>query len=347
MNSIHAALDGTVQWLLAGRRGWLSMAVVAVLLSMAVVMYWASREPHDQPGRVIVARQLQANGLDTDNADVTGLPTTSALLYLIDTLLHKRGGYLSNDLLPPFVFMDNMPNWEYGVLLQARDLVRVLRNDISRSQSQSSENANLAEADPALHFDHSSWWLPSTESQYRKAYRALQAYQRQLPDRSDNQAQFFARADNLEEYLGQVEKRLGNISQQLSASVGQRRLNTDLSGDASAVSSPGARAEVAVKTPWLQIDDVFFQARGTAWALIQIMRAMEQDFAQVLIDKNAMVGFRQIIRELEATQQPIHSLMILNGSPFGMLPNHSLAMANYIARANAAVIDLRQLLDQG
>jgi len=249
--------------------------------------------------------------------------------------------------LPPFVFMDNMPNWEYGVLLQARDLVRVLRNDISRSQTQSSENSHLAEADPALHFDHASWWLPSTESQYRKAYRALQAYQRQLTDRNDNQAQFFARADNLEEYLGQVEKRLGNISQQLSASIGQRRLNTDLSGDASAVSSPGARAEVAVKTPWLQIDDVFFQARGTAWALIHIMRAMEQDFAEVLNDKNAMVGFRQIIRELEATQQPIHSLMILNGSPFGMFPNHSLAMANYIARANAAVIDLRQLLDQG
>ena len=34
-------------------------------------------------------------------------------------------------------------------------------------------------------------------------------------------------------------------------------------------------------------------------------------------------------------------------SGFGMWANHSLVMANYISRANAAVIDLRQLLSQG
>jgi len=347
MSRVRQWMTTRAQWLFAGRRGWLSLALLLLLLIMSLLMFWASQEPAEQRSTDITRQQLLQNRLPVSAADTTGMATTSTLLHIIDTLLHKSGGYLSNDLLPPFVLLDNMPNWEYGVLLQARDLARVLRNDISRSQSQSSENTKLAEADPALHFDHASWWLPSTESQYRKSYRALQAYQHQLSDDSDNRAQFFARADNLAEYLGQVEKRLGNISQRLSASIGQRRLNTDLSGDASAESSPGATNEVAVKTPWLQIDDVFFQARGTAWALIHIMRAMEEDFAGVLNDKNAMVGFRQIIRELEATQQPIRSLMILNGAPFGMFPNHSLAMANYIARANAAVIDLRQLLDQG
>jgi hypothetical protein len=39
--------------------------------------------------------------------------------------------------------------------------------------------------------------------------------------------------------------------------------------------------------------------------------------------------------------------VILNGSPFGVFANHSLVMANYLSRANAAVIDLRQLLSQG
>ena len=39
--------------------------------------------------------------------------------------------------------------------------------------------------------------------------------------------------------------------------------------------------------------------------------------------------------------------MILNGSGFGFLANHSLVMASYISRANAAVIDLRNLLSQG
>ena len=55
----------------------------------------------------------------------------------------------------------------------------------------------------------------------------------------------------------------------------------------------------------------------------------------------------QIIRELEGTQEAVWSPMILNGSGFGLLANHSLVMASYISRANAAIIDLRDLLSQG
>ena len=76
-------------------------------------------------------------------------------------------------------------------------------------------------------------------------------------------------------------------------------------------------------------------------------RATEFDFKQVLADKNAEASLRQIIRELEASLQPMHSPMVLNGSGYGFFANHSLVMANYLARANAAVINLRELLDQG
>jgi len=39
--------------------------------------------------------------------------------------------------------------------------------------------------------------------------------------------------------------------------------------------------------------------------------------------------------------------VILNGSGFGVFANYSLTMANDITRANAAVIDLQALLQQG
>jgi len=81
--------------------------------------------------------------------------------------------------------------------------------------------------------------------------------------------------------------------------------------------------------------------------MVQFLRAAEYDFKQVLEDKNAVVSLRQIIRELEASQAPMRSPMVLNGSGFGMFPNHSLVMASYLSRANSAVINLRELLDQG
>ena len=102
-----------------------------------------------------------------------------------------------------------------------------------------------------------------------------------------------------------------------------------------------------MQTPWLEIDDRFYEARGAAWALVHMLKAAEVDFRAVLEDKNALVSLRQIVRELEATQETVWSPMILNGSGFGMLANHSLVMASYISRANAAVIDLRNLLEQG
>ena len=39
--------------------------------------------------------------------------------------------------------------------------------------------------------------------------------------------------------------------------------------------------------------------------------------------------------------------MIVNGQGFGLFANHSLVMASYISRANAALIDLRELLSRG
>jgi len=71
------------------------------------------------------------------------------------------------------------------------------------------------------------------------------------------------------------------------------------------------------------------------------------DFGPVLRDKNAIPTLRQVIRELEATQQDVTSPMILNGEGMGMFANHSLVMSSYIARANSAIADLRQLLDDG
>lgn len=175
----------------------------------------------------------------------------------------------------------------------------------------------------------------------------MQAYLTSLLDPAQPGAQFFARADNLRGYLSDVETRLGSLSQRLSASVGQVRVNTDLAGDANAEQATPTPDVSLIKTSWYEIDDVFYEARGTAWALVQILRAIEVDFAGVLEDKNATASVRQIIRELEATQATVWSPVIMNGSGFGMFANHSLVMASYISRAHSAMTDLRSLLSEG
>ena len=278
---------------------------------------------------------------------VPGYVTTVTLIELVDYLLNKRGGYLSNDVAPPGVLMDNVPNWEWGVLVQIRDMAVAFRNDLSRSQSQSAENSDLIGADNRIRIDSEKWMFPAAESEYRAAAEALERYLDGLSQSTNSNTQFFTRADNLRSWLAVVEKRLGDLSQRLSASVGQVRINTDLAGDSEAEQSTNTPAVVVVKTPRLSVDDVLYEARGGTWALIHLLRAIEYDFASVLEKKNALVSLRQIIRELEACQETIWSPMILNGTGFGFVANHSLVMASYISRANAAVIDLNALLERG
>ena len=190
--------------------------------------------------------------------------------------------------------------------------------------------------------------MPSAESEYKQAIKQLYAYRSSLVSTNNNQkAQFYARADNLRSYIEEVQKRLGSYSQRLSMSVGREQVNTDLAGDNKAQQSSQGNSHIQLQTSWWKIDDVFYETRGATWALLQLLRAIEIDFDSVLAGKNAKISLQQIIRELEASQDPLWSPMILNGSGFGLVANHSLVMANYISRANAALIDLNELLTKG
>jgi len=327
-------------------RGPLGIVLVPVALLVLVVlamMWWWDTEPASFDPVKLAQERATARG----QAVVTGSVTTTALTGGMQTLLDKRGGYLSNDIMPPGVFMDNLPNWEFGVLTASRDLAHVLRNAFSRSQTQSAEDRDLQEAEPLFSSPNDRWLLPSSENQYRKAIAHVDSYAARLAGGEPGAAHFHARADNLEAYLQVVSARLGAYSQRLSASVGQVRIDPDPAADSVALPARQAPASGTARTPWRELDDNFYVARGYTWALLAHLRAIRVDFGSVLRDKNAMISLDQVIRELEEAQVPLGSPIVLNGSPFGFFGNHSLVLANYVSRANAAVIELRELLRRG
>ena len=271
---------------------------VYLLITIGFGIYWSiTPDPLD-------AKQITRELSDKQGHQITtGSATTGALIMVARTLLEKPGGYISNDIFPPGLWLDNISNWEFGALVQIRDLAKAMREGMSRSQSQSAEDDDLALAEPRFNFDNDSWLLPASESEYKEGIKLLESYLDRLSDINQPGAQFYARADNLEEWLRYVEGRLGDLSQQLSASVGKRQINTDLAGDSSATQSTPAPKDQEIKTPWLEIDDVFYKSRGACWALLQFLHGAEIDFNEVLVDKNALVSLQQIIRELEGTQK--------------------------------------------
>lgn len=328
------------EWRRRGAIAGTASALVALLIVLVVLGFWWSLEPDP----FNVERRAQQMAEENGHEVGTGYVTTATLIQVTDTLLNKPGGYLYNDMFPPGVALDNMPSWEFGVVVQTRDLARVMRNEISRSQTQSREDPDLAQAEPRLNFNANSWLFPSTEAEYQDALAYLRDYRDRL---AQGEADFYTRADNLNAYLAVIGQRLGGIAQRLSASVGEWRVNTDLAGEPNATQARPAEREVRAETPWLEIDNEFYHARGATWALLHFLQAAQVDFADVLANKNAEASMAQVIRSLEATQKPMGSPIVLNGGGFGFFANHSLVMASYISRANAGIIDLRRLLEQG
>lgn len=334
-----ALRDARVRWMLG-------VLAAALLLHVALMLYWGR-----QPADFDVAAQTRVALAELEAELVPGSTTTATLIRIGDMLLGKPGGFLHNDRLPPGAIMDNMPSWECGVVMALRDAVQALRDDFTRAQTQSIENLNVKRADLKLAMDPKSWVLPAAEDSYREGVDALQAY---FADLTAGQARFYPRADNLANYLGLVEKRLGNFGVRLGAAAGAglggieaAGLGPDGGWDANAASLAGAPIAMEDAYDAARVDDVFFCARGYSWALLHVMRAAQHDFGQVLADKNAGAQVQRIIHDLEGAIKRMRSPVVLNGGGFGLLANHSLVAASYVARVNASVIDLRLLLEQG
>lgn len=307
-----------------GRRWWRTLGwalVVLLALNVVVSCYW-SREP--------AVFDVE------ERAEVRGELLGSTLLRVTETLWEKPGGYLSNDILPHRLWLIRMPNWEQGVLAQSRDLVRVLERSLARPPDGRELDDDLTLARSQLFFDAHSWAMPNSRREFERGVGSLEAWLQRLRDGEDD-AYFHPEVQALDTWLAEVEHRLNDLSLRLSQSVGRPVGHTSISAD-----PDGEETET---TPRMQVGATFYEARGSAWALLHLMQAMEMEFADLLHRHRAAVPVQRLIRELEATQQPVRSPIILNSSGFGMLANHSLVMGNYISRAQAAVVELRLALE--
>ena len=92
-------LEGQSTWIAAGLGAFVLFLLGAILLGI----HWS--QPPEQRG----IDDILAKMGPVDNGATIGNPTVSTLIFITQTLLEKPGGYLSNDVTPPGLWLDNMP----------------------------------------------------------------------------------------------------------------------------------------------------------------------------------------------------------------------------------------------
>jgi hypothetical protein len=307
----------------AGRRGWgrtilwgVSGLIVLFVLYMAVGAFVV----HDIDD-------------DPDFAATAPVAGGSKAVDVATALIERETGgthrwTASDPVFLPGWALDNMPNYQQGIIYALSRFTAEMGDQIGRSRGSSQMDPDLDRATGLLRypgtiwlFDLSTSWAPtaSSESQYRAAARALRSYNERV---AAGTAPFERRADNLLQTVDRVAADLGSQSAFLADHIEQSR------------------------GWWIdtEADDKFYATKGRLYAYYLVLRALGQDFDGVLTQSGATKIWAEMIDNLREAAE-LQPLVVMNGRPDAMFqPNHLAAQGFFLLRARTQMRELSNVL---
>ena len=290
------------------------------------------------PGSQTVGADTGAPGNElTEGAVKKGLMTTDTMLVISDDLFSN---WLPNDKIWPTVLLDNPQNFQLGQLEMIRYTTRVMRDKLTRLRTTDRIDPDCDATFTLLSNDPFKWVLPSAENRFQGGTESLRRYRDRL---AAGQAEFYPRADNLNELLDQYVSLFGGINTRLANAPNRQRFKMSEEGAGEKDINQPERL-VDTKVPWTTIDDNFYYAQGAAYVLRQMMVAIKYDFAEILRVKNAAAQIDSIIEVLNQAQ--FEPLIVLNGDTGGLLANHSMQLHSLLENARQKIRNLNDMISQ-
>jgi hypothetical protein len=240
-----------------------------------------------------------------------------------------RHAWVANDpFFLPGALLDNMPNFQQGIVAALARFSFELADQIGRVRGSSQIDKDLQEAAGLLQyagtkwiFDFSTSLMPtaSSEAQYRKARRALLAYNRRL---ADGEAVFERRGDNLLAALDRIALDLGSSSAAIDRHIAERS---------------GSLLDFTA-------DDLFYSVKGQAYAYFLLLRELEHDYANVVRERELGSVWRQMLDSMRHAAL-LGPWVVVNGAPDSQfLPSHLAAQGFYLLRARTQVREITNIL---
>lgn len=249
---------------------------------------------------------------------------------LINREVNVHGWPANDPFFMPGSILDNMPNYQNGMIYALSRFAIELSDQLGRSRGSSSIDPDLDRAAGLLKYPGDIWIFDlsrslaptaSSESQYREARRALLAFNQRL---AAQQATFDIRADNLIETLERFNSDLGSMSGTIDEHLREN-------------------------SGWLlnfQVDDIFYQTKGRLYGYYMIIKALGQDFAPVIKERNLEGVWDQMLENAReaATQQP---WVVLNGSPSSQfIPSHLATQGFLLLRLRTQLREITSVLQK-
>lgn len=252
----------------------------------------------------------------------------AAALVTRETRTHS---WVANDpFFLPGALLDDMPNYQQGILAAVATFTSELKDRISRIPGASQPDPGLQEAAGLLHYSGKRWrWdfssslgpAASSEEAYTKAVQLLLAYNARV---ATGNAPFERRADILAAMLDRI------------------ALDIDASG---------AALELHIRNKsgaWIDTDgdDLFYGVKGQAYGYAMILKGLRADYARVIEEKALGNDWARLDGSLKSLTA-LRPWVVANGRPDGLLvPNHLGAEGFYLLRARTELREIARTLQK-
>ena len=298
-------------------------AIALCVSLLGVILYYAF-------GMVIVHNVDDDPDFKPSVTQGGGSHAVSLAVALIDREVNSNSWVANDPFFMPGYFLDNMPNYQQGIIYAVSRFVLELTDQIGRSRGSSEVDRDLDKASGLLKypgtiwiFDFSTSIVPtaSSESQYRSAQRSLISYNQRL---AKGEAKFERRADNLQGTL--------------------MRFTADLGSNSAIIDDHLAKAgQWGIDT---KADDIFYSAKGRLYAYYLILRDLGKDFESVNKSRELSPSWSLMLDSLQqaASMDPI---VVINGKPDGFIgPSHLAASGFYLLRARTQLREIINILQK-
>ena len=247
---------------------------------------------------------------------------------LIDREVNRNHFTPHDPFFYPGSVLKRMPAFQRGIIAGVSRFAIELADQIGRTRGSSQMDADLEKAAGLLKysptvwiFDFSTSLLPtaSSEKQYNGALDALVRYNQRL---ARGGATFDKRADNLMETLNRIASDLGSASATID---GQIKVGS---------------------VKWIDTDagETYYFVKGRLYSSYMIVKALGEDYADVLKEKNLQGAWKQTLETFEEAIRPNHFIVFNSNPEAQFLPNHLAVMGFYLQRSRTQLRELSDIL---
>lgn len=252
-----------------------------------------------------------------DMPENTPKTTSQIMADLIDREVRDNIWTPNLPIIFPAYILDNMPNFQIGVIYAIRDTASALKQIYYQTPEQ---KQHIQKASVLLKYSPNVWLLsrksafsiaPSSNSQYRKARREL--------IRAGEYGPLISTAANFDVLLSQMSSQLTKLIEENENNIAEK------------------------SSDWFDFksDDLFYKNKGYAYAQWQIADSVGNEFKELIVAAEAYNHWTYLINSLRKAAQ-MNPIIVRNGKiDSSLAPNHLTVQNYFLSRAVVNIEKIR------